>query len=326
MSAGVANQIGPYMYANGAKATKTFGTRTFVVLIAGAYNAGIIGSEHNGIAVLDEDFGNIVLDQHIRISSGYLGPSREQKAEFDRVMAMSWDEFRSFMHSHPRYRQGTVPDIGKKQPLDIAKPADREIFPTSSPLRKEDSPYLAPLTRRREIIQFLVNHEFHRVDGPHSPFALSWNIKVGGFDSSGKHEGFTPDTQFDERWNNYVSTNDALFWEEATDAISVYTGGDYTMYEGNPSGSFKFATTGRSGGHMILTEFYGSKDVRWAHQKDAEFWFDELKDDDLVALYRLIDQLDVDLKHPEREMEYRYAFHRQQMEEQWSSEARPAVA
>lgn len=325
MGAGIANQVGPYMYADGAMAEKTFeGGRTFIVVIAGAYNAGIIGSEHNGIAILDKDHGQVVLDQHLITGSGYSGPSRDQQLEFQRIMKLDWAGFRDFMRDHPRFRPNSVPDIRMDKPIEIAPIADRLIFPAAD--RNPESPYKAPLQNRREIIEFIASHSFHKVDGPYSPSGLAWNIKVGGFDSTGKHEGFEPDPAFNDRWDEYVSTNDALFWQEASDAVEFYTGGNYTMYEGSPDGAFEFRTAGRSGGWLVLTKFFDRKDVAWENSKEVEAWLDELGDEELVSLYRLVDQLDTDLADPGKEMQYRYASRRQAMEEEWSNEARPAVA
>src|SRR4051812_36614379 len=97
MGAGIENQIGPFMYADGALFEKAFGGRLFRIVIAGARNAGIIGPEDNGIAVLDEDNQAIVIDQHIREGSGYFGPSERQKAEAERIMGMDWKQFTSFL-------------------------------------------------------------------------------------------------------------------------------------------------------------------------------------------------------------------------------------
>ena len=101
-------RIGPYMgvtrdqkisFKAGRKA------RNFRVIIFGAYNAcGLIGSEFNGLAVLDEDERAVLCDRIGCESSGYFGPSQSQLAEFDRVTGLSWPEFREFINSHDRTR------------------------------------------------------------------------------------------------------------------------------------------------------------------------------------------------------------------------------
>lgn len=81
------------------------GERTFRVLIYGAYNAfGLIGSECNGIAVLDEDNRSVVTDEIAKEPSGYFGASADQKAEFARILALPWAKFRDLVNAQPRTR------------------------------------------------------------------------------------------------------------------------------------------------------------------------------------------------------------------------------
>ncbi len=80
-------------------------SRDFRVIIFGAYDAfGLIGSEFNGIAVLDENERSVLCDRISCESSGYFGPSRAQLAEFDRLIGLDWSEFRSFINGHDRTR------------------------------------------------------------------------------------------------------------------------------------------------------------------------------------------------------------------------------
>lgn len=316
--------IGRYRYTDGWMAHKTFPSgRDFIVVIAGAYDAGIVGSEVNGIAILDDNFQNVVLDEHIKISSGWLGPSDEQKAEYHRILAMDWDEFRAFVAGHKRYR-GSVPDLNMPEPMSIAGIADREIFPASA--KPAENPYSAkmPLTGRRDIIKFLTSHSVHEI-GRSGQAALAWDIKVRSFDHSGRHEGFEPDAAFDERWQAYLEANNEMFWNEAADALSEYTGGYYTMWEGESAGTFTFGQTGRSGGWLVLTGFNNRKDndLTWRGQKELEVWLDELEDDEIVQLYKLVTQVDQDTSDPGAEMAYRYATRRRDMEEEWQAENAP---
>ena len=58
------NSVGQYTMVAKDQSLK-FGNRSFRVLLYGAYNAmGLIGTEKNGIAVLDEDRRQVVLDGH----------------------------------------------------------------------------------------------------------------------------------------------------------------------------------------------------------------------------------------------------------------------
>jgi hypothetical protein len=109
-SNGIANKLGPYMYADGALRKLTLkrdgdGDRHFTLLISGAYNAmGLIGSEYNGIVVLDDDHLQVVLDQHMKADSGYYGPTNKQIDEWERILKMNYDEFIKLCREHPRTR------------------------------------------------------------------------------------------------------------------------------------------------------------------------------------------------------------------------------
>ena len=103
-----ANTVGPYMGISRDE-TVTFktddGPRTFRLLLSGAYNAmGLIGSEVNGIVVLDEDKMNVLADCIWPESTGYYGPSDSQQVAFDMMKAMTWEEFRQTINKCERNR------------------------------------------------------------------------------------------------------------------------------------------------------------------------------------------------------------------------------
>lgn len=85
--------------------TLRFGKRSFRVILYGAYNAGgLIGTENNGIAVLDEDRRQVVLDGHCPQETGAFGPSDPQMIEWRRICRMDALEFAEFCNSHPSLR------------------------------------------------------------------------------------------------------------------------------------------------------------------------------------------------------------------------------
>lgn len=99
------NSVGNYTMVFREK-TLTFGDRTFRAVLYGAYNAGgLIGTENNGIAVLDEDRMRVVLDLHCPQETGAFGPSDDQMVEWRRVCNMEASEFLEFCNSHPRLRE-----------------------------------------------------------------------------------------------------------------------------------------------------------------------------------------------------------------------------
>ena len=104
-----APSFGPYV---GLWATVTrvfeFGKkkRTFHVLGYGAYNAfGLIGSECNGLVVLDEDKRQVLTDEVGKLSSGYYGPSDAQIDEITKVKDMPWLDFARLVNGSPRCRK-----------------------------------------------------------------------------------------------------------------------------------------------------------------------------------------------------------------------------
>ena len=79
--------------------------RTFRVITYQAYNAmGLIGSESNGIAILDEDKKCVVSDEIERQDSGYFGASAAQRELMDKILAMDAKAFIAFVDASPRLR------------------------------------------------------------------------------------------------------------------------------------------------------------------------------------------------------------------------------
>ena len=104
-SAGLAaRNVGQYTGAEHL-AELTFGKQRFKLCTYQAYNAmGLIGSEFNGIAILDDLHRKVVLDGHLQAGSGWNGVRPAVVQEFYRIAKMSWPEFREFVNAHPRAR------------------------------------------------------------------------------------------------------------------------------------------------------------------------------------------------------------------------------
>jgi hypothetical protein len=81
------------------------GRRAFRIIIYGAYDAfGLIGSECNGIAVLDDDAREVVADEIIKQPSGWSGPSHGQVQVFNSLVKANWTEFRKTVNASRRLR------------------------------------------------------------------------------------------------------------------------------------------------------------------------------------------------------------------------------
>lgn len=105
MSNGIANQIGPFMYSDGAIRKRRVNGIDYIVGIAGAYNAfGLIGPEHNGLFVLDDTNKSVLTDRIAPEQSGYFGPSKAQWQELKRAMELPAKSFIQWIEESPRYR------------------------------------------------------------------------------------------------------------------------------------------------------------------------------------------------------------------------------
>ncbi len=105
MAQGIEARTGQYLHMHGAARRYKIAGTTYVIGIAGAYDAfGLIGTEHNGIFILDDDAKRVVLDRHMPIASGYHGPSAGQWAEFKRIVELEAAAFKNFCRNHPRFR------------------------------------------------------------------------------------------------------------------------------------------------------------------------------------------------------------------------------
>lgn len=105
MSNGIQNRIGNYHYADGAMRRRTVRGIDYIVGIAGAYNAfGLIGSEHNGVFVLDDTNKDVIFDRDTEISSGYYGPSQGQWDRLKELMTCSEADFTKAIRTNARSR------------------------------------------------------------------------------------------------------------------------------------------------------------------------------------------------------------------------------
>jgi hypothetical protein len=340
---------GPYIYQSKDDIfEKKFGDRSFTVVLSSAYNAGgIIGSEYNGIAIIDDNYRQVLADQQVR-NRGFFGEN--VRAEFDSIKDMTWPEFAEYVRTCPRYRggaqdidTGAKPDAGDPIDLWIAKGAVEN--PSGPDLRTKamvtanadaEISYSYPDATREEMIVALARHTgYHPMNYNNGGFVLSWDIKVRGDASASNAEGFEFDKEFDERWNKFEQNNEYVFWEACKDALYSYTEGHYQPHADEDIKP-KFYTNGRQGGHLVLSDWNGEKPSGWkscpmAFDDREHFisWLKELANDDLVALYGLVRSVDADTANPHHDVSYALASIRQGKEEQWSEEkeleASPAI-
>jgi hypothetical protein len=98
-----AKKLGQYMGVEFDK--RAISNTDMRVITYQAYNAfGLIGSECNGIAILDERNQAVVLDEHLKQQSGYCGASQSQLLEAERIVNLGSDELNAFINNHERKR------------------------------------------------------------------------------------------------------------------------------------------------------------------------------------------------------------------------------
>lgn len=96
--------MGPYVGVSRDQVVKK-GKSKFRLLLYGAYDAfGLIGSEYNGICVLNEDEMNVVTDNMLNVDSGYFGPAKIQIELFDKIIKMPNATFRELVNSSDNLR------------------------------------------------------------------------------------------------------------------------------------------------------------------------------------------------------------------------------
>jgi hypothetical protein len=96
---------GPYMGLSQDKVVEYPNGEKLRFLLYGAYNAmGLIGSECNGVCVLDENRRSVVADEIARIDSGYFGPSKSQVMAFAMLTEMEFSQLQTALAESGRAR------------------------------------------------------------------------------------------------------------------------------------------------------------------------------------------------------------------------------
>jgi hypothetical protein len=92
--------VGPYTWVS-----KDVTRGRYRLVVYGAFNAfGLIGSEHNGIAVLDNVDMCVVADKLFCADSGYFGPSASQMRGLQHLLTCSPKDFCNTINSSGRNR------------------------------------------------------------------------------------------------------------------------------------------------------------------------------------------------------------------------------
>jgi hypothetical protein len=102
--------INPYMYVTKDKTVDYGNGEKLRFIVYGAYNAyGLIGTENNGIAILNEKRRDVLVDEISRMHSWVYNIENIQTPkvlvdEFERLTSMTYADICEFINNHPRAR------------------------------------------------------------------------------------------------------------------------------------------------------------------------------------------------------------------------------
>jgi hypothetical protein len=322
-------QTGRYIHDADNKAYVRFAShgdtdRIFTVLVADAYDAGIIGSEYNGLVILEngrEDHNGM----HALLDRRHCGNKAAALRELEAIKEMDWPQFLDFVRSAKEYQGNLLderdlraaeknnsqdeidyfrekPAAGNRRNLIAMGLIDLSDEPDIRPQELIDidadpkNDYSYPKIGREGIIAELLNHSWYR-HGRYGDFHLEWDVKMHmNLDETGKL-GEKVNDEYDDRWKKYYDDNefveDSIFNEVTSNMADHYRNG-YTTYPGDDYGHYELAFEGRSSGHMVLRKMDGVK-MGASGMAEAGEMLAEMDDDDLVKLWKVVRALDHDI-------------------------------
>lgn len=181
------------------------------------------------------------------------------------------------------------------------------------------------LIKKQAIIDYLVDKFYWDRWGRW----ISWNIKVYGFDASGKSQNdyYGVEDRFDEKWEQYLEDTPEVFDWACQDALSGLVGKashrDWDFFEGHPDKDldgiqYEMYTAGRCGGHLILDKFDGGRMDNVSEERLQEWDYRGL-----WILYKFCKELDAYVDKRDEVMADQYSFHRYCKEiDEWRPQAK----
>jgi hypothetical protein len=345
-------KTGQYVVGPGEKAEiKRFENgKSYLVVPYYALNAGgIIGSEYNGVSIIDVDRHGVVTDRLV------YNQSPEKRLDMvNKIMAMDWSEFANLCTTSKKYRGGFSdlenPENGPGEPnltnqimagIDVQKNDEKDIRLDVSKKQEEnaDSEFFKCKTRS-EMMTYLLRHSFHHIDNMYSPLAFSWDIKVYNFNETGdlgEENHYNINKDRNEEWAEYLKENENIFYQACSDALSVFT--DYRIDKSlswRPLGvddtpqefcDLEFSVTGRSGGHLVLTDWDGPGKITFNDRQEICDFIEELDDEKIAYLYHIVASVDASTTDQmiKNAMGHAYHYIRNNWEEENPVEKKPEI-
>lgn len=264
------NKTGPYLHAPDDVSRISFETggtpRVFTLLIAAATETRQADRSRSGIAILDEDEGVVVLDEHLR------GRPRLFGAEFLRIRSMSWPEFSEFCRSHERFRARS-PDI--VEPHETPLPGSRRRqarLPQALPLSERVGDIRSDIMIRTDG-DLSVTRILPRISGeeaieelsgtPLSPgpggmFMMRWPLRFpDNSDVSGVQGARPVDRSLDPAWSDLISRRPELIEEARLEAILPILNGVFLRPGPDLTGRLSLILCPKGEGGLLLSAFDG---------------------------------------------------------------------
>lgn len=265
-------KTGPYLHAPDDLSRLLFETggtpRVFTLLIAAAVQTDRLDRTRDGIAILDEDEGRVLLDGHLR------GDPAACAAEFYRIRAMGWPEFSELCRSSPRCRVAAadVRDVtgtplpgsrrrqallGGPRPLPFSERAhdlrsDLMISADSDP----DAPFRFPKVTRETAIDALSRTPLTR--GQDGLFRMSWPVRFpDSADLSGLSGPGPVDRSLDPAWTELVGHRPEILEEARLEAILPLLTGRVGTWGTQDEGRYDLTLSPSEEGVIVLSAFDG---------------------------------------------------------------------
>lgn len=333
-------QVLPYHAADEHVKIKEFANGRSFTIVA---SSGLSGDHAlNGIVVIDNDNRRVVLDLHLQGPSK-IDVSERQTAEFRRILSLEWRDFAEFCTTARTYRGNIValdfPARGPKPPNLLNRSLTTKTVPSdhghvSPNILSPDLlalnanpgvPYKLLLSERDDIIARLgVHRGYVPASIEAGGFVLAWGIKV----PMGSSDGARNDPQHDRRWAMLMNQNYQEFFQKACNlALARFREGRFTLANGESG--FAFYTNGRSGSHLVLSDWSGPKPsgsascpMSFDNRDSFIRWLMGLPNEDLAKLYHAVTAVDYELR-PEaifKEMSRQFRLLRIEQEKEWRSE------
>lgn len=266
--------------------------RSFSVLQYSATEHSEIDFKADGLAIIDNDYMAIVLDQHLQ------GAPDAQARDLLQIRKLTWDEFSTFCVEHPRYRSKAsdmtqaCPDSGvlvnQIRRGVLHAPTDENDLRSPSMVEanaQADCPYQFPATTRQGMIKHIMDHDF--IKDEDGVCRIAWECH---FDSQVPATGGSDESNL--AWLQYYEGNPEIFYHIAGALLEPYFIGLIGTWPDTDKGRYNFKTAGvLNADTLCLSEIDGA-DLGFKNKGDLGIFLDALEDAAIRDVWKLIQVVD----------------------------------